>query len=284
MKNSTVMIVASKDTPLAGLAATLETIRAIPARVSILVVGELPVFPFYAVGIPPYGISDVPDSWQDDLTESKAVLAAKVAEIEGLLQQHDVAGEVATIASDPGMIANAIAQRALYCDVALVSDDLREFANLFKQVLHGVLFNSPIGIVLNDRDGSAFGAAKRVFVAWNTQIHAARAVHQALPILQKADEVIVGSIDPAMPEASHGEDLGVDIATWLTHHGCNVTVQQYPSGGLDICDAILARAKEARADLVVMGAYGHSRTREALFGGTTRSLIAQTEQPVYLVY
>ena len=87
-----------------------------------------------------------------------------------------------------------------------------------------------------------------------------------------------------MPEASHGEDPGVDIATWLTHHGCNVTVQQYPSGGLDICDAILARAKEARADLVVMGAYGHSRTREALFGGTTRSLIAQTEQPVYLVY
>jgi len=284
MKNSTVMIVVGKDTPMAGLVASLETIRAIPARVSILVVGELPVFPYYALGVPPYGMTDVPDNWQEELTENRAVLQAKVDEIEVLLQQHDVAGEVATLASDPALVANAIAQRALYCDVALVSEDLRQTPNLFKQVLHGVLFNSPIGVVLNDRDATALGAAKRVFVAWNTQIHAARAVHQALPILQKADEVIVGIIDPAMPEASQGEDPGVDIATWLSHHGCNVVVQQYPSGGLDVCEAILARAKEARADLIVMGAYGHSRTREALFGGTTRSLIAQTDQPVFLVY
>lgn len=284
MKNSTVMIVASKDTPMAGLVATLETIRAIPARVSILVVGELPMFPYYAVGIPPYGVTDVPVGWQEELTENKAVLATKVSEIETLLQQHDVAGEVALIASDPALVANAIAQRALYCDVALVSDDLRQAPSLFKQVLHGVLFNSPIGLVLNDKDGSALGAPKRVFVAWNTQIHAARAAHQALPILQQAEEVIIGTIDSVAPESSHGEDPGVDIATWLTHHGCNVVVQQYASGGLDVSDAILARAKEAGADLIVMGAYGHSRTREALFGGTTRSLIAQTDSPVFLVY
>lgn len=92
------------------------------------------------------------------------------------------------------------------------------------------------------------------------------------------------AMQPAMPEASHGEDPVADFATWLTHHGCNVVVQQYPSGGLDIPDAILAWAKEACADLIVMGAYGHSRAREALFGGTTRGLIVQTEQPVFLVY
>ncbi len=284
MKNSTVMIVAGKDTPLKGLASTLETIRAIPARVSVLVVGELPVFPYYAVGVPPYGVSEVPATWQEDLTENKAVLAAKVDEIEVLLQQHDVAGEVAKIASDPALIANAIAQRALYCDVALVSDDLREYPNLFKQVLHGVLFNSPIGVVLNDKDATALGAAKRVFVAWNTQIHAARAVHQALPILRQAGEVIVGLIDPVTAGGAHDEDPGVDVATWLTHHGCNVVVQQYQSDGLDVSEAILARAKESDSDLIVMGAYGHSRTREALFGGTTRSLIAQSEHPVFLVY
>ena len=284
MKNSTIMIVVGKDAPASELAKTLETVRAIPARVSILVVGEMPVFPFYAIGVPPYGMTDVPPNWQEDLTENKAVLEEKVTEIEAMLGRHGVAGEVATVASDPAMVATAIAQRALYCDVALVSNDLRQSSNLFKQVLHGVLFRSPIGVLLNDRDATAFGAAKRVFVAWNTQLHSARAVHQALPILQQAEEVIVGTIDPVMPDVTHGEDPGVDIATWLSHHGCNVVVQQYPSDSLEIGDAILARAKEVGADLVVMGAYGHSRTREALFGGTTRSLIAQTEQPVFLVY
>lgn len=284
MKNSTIMIVVGKDASASGLAKTLETVRAIPARVSILVVGEMPVFPFYAIGVPPYGVSEVPPNWEEDLNAHKAVLAPKVTEIEALLSLHGVAGEVATVASDPALVADAISQRALYCDVALVGDDLRDESNLFKQVLHGVLFRSPIGVVLNDRDATGLGAAKRVFVAWNTQLHAARAVHQALPILQLAEEVIVGIIDPVLPDVNHGEDPGVDLATWLSHHGCNVVVQQFQSGGLEIGEAILARAKEMASDLVVMGAYSHSRTREALFGGTTRTLIAQTEQPVFLVY
>jgi len=70
----------------------------------------------------------------------------------------------------------------------------------------------------------------------------------------------------------------------LTHHGCNVVVQQYPSGGQDIADCLLHRAKEVGADLIVMGAYGHSRMRETIFGGTTRAMIEQGDQAVYLAH
>jgi len=278
------MIVVGKDTPASGLAKKFENIRAIPARVSVLVVGAMPIFPYYAVGVPPYGITDVPKSWQDDMAENKAVLKAKVDEIEGLLEQHGVSGDVVTVASDPTLVADAIAQRALFCDFAMISEDLRETTDLFNQAIHGVLFRSPVGVVLNDSDASALGTANRVFVAWNTQLHSARAVHQALPILKKAKEVIVATIDAAKPAPGTGEDPGVDIAGWLTHHGCNVVVQQFASGDVDIADCILARSKEIGADLIVMGAYGHSRAREALFGGTTRKMIAQTGQPVLLTY
>lgn len=284
MKNSTILIVVGKDTPTRSLATKLEAIRAIPARAAILVVGEMPVFPYYAVGVPPYGMTDVPPDWQKDMSENKAALQAKVDEIEGLLEQHGVSGEVATVASDPEQVANAISKRAMFCDLALISEDLRDTDALFKQTVHGVLFRSPIGVLLNDTDANALGNAKRVMVAWNTQLHSARAVHQALPILRHAKEVIVATIDGAVPEAGHGEDPGVDVAAWLTHHGCNVVVQQYASGSLDIGETILAKSKEVAADLVVMGAYGHSRTREALFGGTTRTMLAQTHQPVFLVY
>lgn len=284
MKNSTILIVVGKDTPTRNLGKKLEAIHAIPARASILVVGAVPVFPYYAVGVPPYGMTDVPLDWQNEMAESKAAMRAKVDEIEVLLAQHGVSGDVATVASDASQVASAISQRAMFCDLVLISEDLRDSNDLFKQAVHGVLFRSPVGVLLNDTQANALGSAKRVFVAWNTQIHSARAVHQALPILRQAKEVIVATIDAHIPEDGNGEDPGVDIAAWLTHHGCHVVVQQYESGKLDIGETILAKAKDAEADLIVMGAYGHSRTRETLFGGTSRTLIAQTEQPVFLVY
>jgi nucleotide-binding universal stress UspA family protein len=106
-------------------------------------------------------------------------------------------------------------------------------------------------------------------------------VHSALPLLRAAGEVIIGIVDP---DTTQSEDPGVDVAKWLTHHGCNVVVQQYPSGGKSVGDSLRARAKDVGADLVVMGSYGHSRARQAVFGGTTRSMIDQTDQPVFLAY
>lgn len=284
MKNSTVLIVVGKDTPLNALGGKLEAIGAIPARAAVMVVGELPVFPYYAVGVPPYGVMEIPQEWQAEMSTSKAALKERADEIEALLDQHGVSGDVTAVASDAAQIVDLVSQRALFCDMVMISEDLRDTNDLFKQAVHGVLFRSPVGVLLNDTTANALGEPARVFVAWNTQVHSARAVHQVLPILRSAKEVIVATFDAKVPDAGKGEDPGVDIAAWLTHHGCNVVVQQYDSGKLDIGDAILTKSQDVGADLVVMGAYGHSRTREALFGGTTRTLIAQTDQPVFMVY
>ena len=284
MNNSTILIAVGKDASLGDLARKIETVRAIPAQVVILLVGEVPQFPYYAMGIPPYGGTDISPEWQEALSRNTAALKAKQEEIETLLQQHDVSGEVAVVATEPSQISDAIARRAMLCDIALVSDDLRDPDTLFRQVVYGVLFQSPIGVLLNDPTAEALHRPKRVFVAWNTHLHTARAVHQALPLLRKAEDVIIGTVDPVMSESRAGEDPGVDVAKWLTHHGCTVTVQQYPSGGREIGTCILDRAKEVGADLIVMGSYGHSRTREAFFGGTTRTLMEQTDQAVFLAH
>lgn len=284
MKNRTILIAIGKDASSAALAKNLEAIRAIPARAAIMIIGEMPVFPYYAVGIPPYGGTDIPPEWQAAVSANQTALKAKEEEIETLLQQHDVSGEVSTVACEPPQVADTIARRAMLCDLALVSDDLRQTETLFRQVVHGILFQSPVGVLLNDHGVDTLLKPKRVFVAWNTHLHSARAVHQALPFLCQADEVIIGTVDPVMKEFRDGEDPGVNVAKWLTHHGCNVVVRQYPSGGQDIGDCILSRSKEAGADLIVMGSYGHSRTREAFFGGTTRTLIEQTDQAVFLAH
>lgn len=284
MKNSSILLAIGKDAALDDLGKTLETIRAIPAQVAILIVAAIPEYPYYALGVPAYSTAGFPEEWQRDISTITTLLKEKAAAVEALLEQHDVAGDVDILSSEPALIADAIARRAMLCDMALIGDDLRKPASLFRQVAYGILFQSPIGIMLNSRNAQPLGAPKRVFVAWNTHLHSARAVHQALPLLRNAEEVIIATIDPVMTEYRDGEDPGVDVAKWLTHHGCTVSVQQYPSGGQEIGDCILAKATECGADLIVMGSYGHSRTREAIFGGTTQTLIEQTDQAVFLAH
>jgi nucleotide-binding universal stress UspA family protein len=284
MKNSMILVAIGKDASLSDLAKKLEAIRAIPAHATILVIGQTPHFPYYAMGVPPYGATVVPDEWQEAISDNKRDLEAKAEEVQNLLKQHDVSGEVGIISTEPSLLADAIAQRAMLCDMALIGDDLRASDTQFQQIVYGVLFQSPIGVMLNDHHADTLYTPKKVFLAWNTDLHTARAVHQSLPLLRQADEVLVATIDPIMSEFRDGEDPGVDVAKWLTHHGCKVDVQQYPSGGHDIGDCILDHSKEYGADLIVMGSYGHSRTRQAIFGGTTRTLIEQTDQAVFLAH
>lgn len=169
-------------------------------------------------------------------------------------------------------------------DMCVIGDDLRKSDAIFRHALNAALFQSPGGVLINDHGARALAGPARVFVAWNMQLPSARAVRQALPFLRAAEEVVVGCIDPVMSAHGEKEDPGVNVANWLTHHGCNVTVRQYPSGGNDIADCILDRSREDGADLIVMGAYGHSRAREAVFGGTTRKMIEQADRAVFMAH
>ncbi|MFZ1468119.1 MAG: universal stress protein [Paracoccaceae bacterium] len=284
MKNGTILIAIGPDADLAALEPQLEAIRTIPAQIVIVITAETPPYPNYTIGVPPYGSPMIATEWQSELATLNISLETKAKGVTALLEKHGVAGEVGIIATEHAVIADAIAQRAMLCDVVLIGDDLRAAERLFRQVAYGVLFQSPVGIILNDPQAKAVSASKKVFVAWTPHLHSARAIHQMLPLLQQSEEVIVAVIDPVMGEFQDGEDPGIDVAKWLTHHGCTVSVRQYPSGGQEVGACILARARDCGADLIVMGAYGHSRTREAIFGGTTRTLITQTDQAVFLAH
>lgn len=167
-------------------------------------------------------------------------------------------------------------------DVAVIMNDLRTNEDAVRSLIYGIIFGSPIPLILNPT--SAALSPERVLVAWNTSLPAARAIHAALPVLKAAKEVTLCVIDPRARASADGQDPGTGVATWLSHHGCNVTVQQTPSGGKPNADVILRCASETGADLVVMGAYGHSRMQQRVFGGTTRSMIEQTGQAVLLAH
>jgi nucleotide-binding universal stress UspA family protein len=127
------------------------------------------------------------------------------------------------------------------------------------------------------------GVGARVLVAWNASREAARAVTDALPLLQRAKWVEVVAFEPERSGADHGAEPGADIALYLARHGVKVSVARQQAG-IDVGSQILSRAADSDADLIVMGAYGHSRARELVLGGATRSLLEAMTVPVLMAH
>jgi nucleotide-binding universal stress UspA family protein len=123
---------------------------------------------------------------------------------------------------------------------------------------------------------------KKVMLCWNASRESARAAWDALPFLKAADEVIVMIVEPRASANGHGEEPGADVATWLARHGVTVTVQRETAADSDVGNVILSRAADLDIDLIVMGAYGHSRLRELVMGGVSRTLLASMTVPVLM--
>ena len=190
MENSTILVAISKECPDADLSRILEAARVQSVHVAVLIVGEMPQIPIYSYGAPPYGTTVIPEDWQNEARAEQDALNAKTDAVEALLKRHDVSGDITIVCSEPSLTASSVARRAMLCDLAIASDDLRKKDDLYRQVVHGILFQSPTGVILNSGAGAAL-APKHVLVAWNTSLQCARAVHQSLAILRQSDAVTV---------------------------------------------------------------------------------------------
>jgi nucleotide-binding universal stress UspA family protein len=119
-------------------------------------------------------------------------------------------------------------------------------------------------------------------VAWSATRESTRAVTDGLPLLKRAKRVtvIVGDANPGT--GGHGETPGADIALYLARHGVKVEVSQERTAGIDVGSLLLSRISDLGADLLVMGAYGHSRLRELVLGGVTRTILKEMTVPVLM--
>jgi nucleotide-binding universal stress UspA family protein len=124
--------------------------------------------------------------------------------------------------------------------------------------------------------GSFETVGGKVLVAWNGSRESARALHDALPILRHARHVIVASVND-VPEGRAGLE---EACALLAAHGITAETRRIPAGEVDVGDALLDAAADFGVDLLVMGCYGHSRAREFVWGGATRSLLRHMTVPV----
>ncbi len=150
---------------------------------------------------------------------------------------------------------------------------------------------SPAIAVGNDGVASPGGPApaRHILVGWNASREAGRALQDALPLLRRAACVTVAIVDPEARPGLFGEPPGTDVLAWLERHGvlANLVLGHGERQGLlqrsgHVGEQLLALAAERACDLLVMGAYGHSRLRETLLGGVTRSVLDAMTLPLLM--
>ena len=210
---------------------------------------------------------------QSALTAGQKLRAA----FEAALAREGIMGEWRQV---EGTTAEIVALHGRYADLLVLGQDDPESDNT--GVLETVLFDSGRPVLAIPFAGSLPTIGKRVLVGWNASREASRALHDALPLLAKAESATVFLANPKGGLGAHGEEPGADIARHLARHGVKVNVAKAVADDVSDSALLLNHASDMGADLLVMGAYGHSRLREFILGGVTRSLLREMTVPVLL--
>ena len=150
---------------------------------------------------------------------------------------------------------------------------------LLQEVLFGA--GRPLLLVPDAPFDPGFG---RVAIAWNDSAEAARAIAAALPFIERATEVVVLSAGDASPDTETGDDSQERLLVGLRRHNPYVTLRRVAQEGGKPVEVLLAACADMQAGLLVMGGYGHSVTRETLFGGFTQQVLMDAPLPVLIAH
>lgn len=207
---------------------------------------------------------------------------ARAAELRDMLSRRGFEGDVQPVYCLNEKVDEEVATRAIYADLTLIGTRMLKDKRLLKRVLDGALFASPAPVILAGESRKVSLVPKTVLVAWNSKLEAGAALRQALDMLVRADNVHVVVVDPDATPYAMGEEPGADVATFMSRHGVKVIVETLASGGRDPALVLQRHAADIGAELIVMGAYGHSRLRERFFGGTTQTMLGNVDTPVLM--
>ena len=199
-------------------------------------------------------------------------------------EQAERAGVASEWLCEEGDRIDILREQARFCDVAVIGQHDSDASVLSGPVdaPDHVVLSAGRPVLVVPHVGTYPSVGKRVMVAWDGSLPAARAVNDALPILRRAEKVNVITVYRHDVSADAGREPGERICRHLARHGIAARSQHYRANGIGTGDLILSRAADDGADLIVMGAYGHARWRELVLGGVTLHMLKHLTVPVLM--
>lgn len=200
------------------------------------------------------------------------------------LKNDDTLWTVETAVAQIAGLARLVAERARFADLVVLPKPYGKGRGVEDEaVIEAALFEGHAPVLVVPDSGLTAEPPRRIVVAWNESAEAIAAVHKAMPLLTTADLVDIVVVDPPQ----HGPDRsdpGGRLSQMIARHGARCEVSVLAKTMPRVSDVIRRHVTDRQADMVVMGAYGHSRFREAILGGATRNMLEQTEVPVLMAH
>lgn len=173
-----------------------------------------------------------------------------------------------------------VIDRTMLCDLAVIGQDNPDHPEPLRDVLtEQVMFHADVPSLLVPHGGPSEFTADHAMIAWNGSTTAAQAVRSALPLLVMSKKVTVVIVEGGRKRK---EIAGADLATYLARHDLDVTVRTISRTPSGIGQTLIDFAGDEGVDWMVMGAYGHSRLREFILGGTTSRILKSMTVPVLM--
>lgn len=274
---SLMMVLTGPQSLDATLAAGIELARREDAHLEVLSLGidRTQAGYYYA------GAAIVLQQEMMDRAEEEA--RALDARVQDRLGKEDIRWSSEAAVAQLGALNGLIAVRARFNDLVILPKPFGPGRGQEDEaIVEAALFEgqTPV-LVVPDRGLGPCG--KRIVVAWNQSSEALAAVRLALPLLTKAELVDISVIDPPKhgPERS---DPGGPLSQMLARHGVRAEVSVLAKTMPKVSEILVRHARDLNADMIVMGAYGHSRFREAILGGATRGMLEQADVPVFMAH
>lgn len=234
--------------------------------------------------VPGYVLAQVPmGAWDAQISQLRERAEAAAAAFRTAAQRAGLAADCRVESSiGPGM-AEVVALHARHADLAILGQDDPEDPRPGGSGLIGdVVLASGRPVLAVPYIGASPNLGERILVAWDGGREAARAINDALPFLVAAKSISVVVINASSRRERHGSIAGADISLHLARHGVKVQAEPIEITGISVGEALLSRLVDEAADLLVMGAYGHSRFRQTVLGGVTRTILESMTVPVFM--
>ena len=233
-----------------------------------------PIVPVSGAGYIPADVIEMQE--RENMTAAQAAIERfnKAAASAG------VSSEALTLSASFSGAGDQFGRLARRFDLAVVGQAEPETSAVEEMIAESALFESGRPVIIVPYIQKAPLKLDNVLACWDGSRAATRAIADAMPLLQKAGRVEL--IIFANERGKQDEIEGADMGGHLARHGLKVEVNRTVSGDIDVADALLSHAADAGTDFIVMGGYGHSRLREFVLGGVTRSIFRSMTAPVLM--
>jgi nucleotide-binding universal stress UspA family protein len=218
------------------------------------------------------------------LEDAARQAASQETLVRDRLRREDLPWAVTAITSPLIGLSQLVGDAARFADIVVSARPYgpgRTIAN--ESIVEAVLFNARTALLVVPEGEISWLAArpKTVLLAWNDSPEALQTARAGLDWMGGADRVNIVIVEPHVHSVDRS-DPGGRISQMLARHGAKVEVTVLPKTVPEVADTLLRHGEDQGADLLVMGAYGHSRLREAVLGGATRHILERTRLPVLM--